>query len=133
MPEGGIDFEIHVDNLEEFKAALEAFPPMLQNDLYAGFQRIAAREEKILKGTAGFRDRTGRSRRSLYVVATWRPLGIEMGSWLPHMKWLAEGHGTWEGNWWAQFLRDMTPRVVESLQSLLKRVVDKYNTIFGRM
>jgi len=129
----GLELEIKIENIEEFKQALRQFPYMFKEEMYSGFQRIASKENRILKSTGGFQDRTGRSRRSLFVTATYRPLGLEMGSFLKHMKWLAEGHGTWKGNWWTTYLRGMTPRVVEGVSRVLKRLVNKYNKIFKEM
>ena len=122
-----LELEINIENVEEFKKALEQFGLMFKNEMYSGFQRIASKEDKILKSTGGFQDRTGRSRRSLFVVATYNPLGLEMGSFLPHMKYLADGHGSWIGNWWKGYLIGMVPRVVEDVEKVLKRLVNKFN------
>lgn len=129
----GLEMSIEIENIPEFKKAINDFGPMLKEDMYRSFQRTASKEDRILKSTSGFKDRTGRSRRSLFVTATWKPLGLEMGSFLPHMKYLAEGHGTWKGNWWATYLRGMTVRVVEDVSRALKRLVTKYNKKYKDM
>lgn len=126
-----LDLTIEIENAEQVKAALKQFPSMLKEDLYRGFQRIANKEEKILKSTGGFSDRTGRLRRSLYVTATYIPLGLEMGSLARYAVYVAKGHGTWAGNWWNTYLKGMGPRVAEQVARVLKRVVDKFNKLTG--
>ena len=128
-----VEVTIDLENVEEFKAALREFGPMFKSEMYSGLQRIANKEERELKSTAYFNDITGRSRRSLFVTATYNPLGLEMGSWLPHMKYLAFGHGTWEGNWWTKYTKGMIPRVTEGISDILNRLVRKYNNRFKGM
>jgi hypothetical protein len=122
-----LELTIEVDNIEEFKAALNKFGVMFKNEMYSGFQRIANKEEKKLKSTGGFKDRTGHLRRSLFATATYNPLGLEMGSMSKYAIYVAEGHGTWKGNWWNTYLRGMVPRVVEGVTYLLQRLVNKFN------
>ena len=122
-----LELTIEIENAEEFKQALERFGVMFKTEMYSGFQRIANKEERILKSTGGFEDRTGRLRRSLFVVATYKPLGLEMGSTSNYAIYTARGHGTWMGSWWNTYIKGMTVRVVEGVERLLKRLVDKYN------
>ena len=122
-----LELEINIENVEEFKKALEQFGLMFKNEMYEGFQRIANKEEKILKSTGGFQDRTGSLRRSLFVTATYNPLGMEMGSMSKYAIYTAEGHGTWKGSWWNSYLNGMVPRVVEEVEKVLKRLVNKFN------
>ena len=129
----GLELEIKIENIEEFKQALRQFPYMFKEEMYSGFQRIASKEERILKSTGGFQDRTGRLRRSLFATATYRPLGLEMGSYSKYARYVAEGHGTWRGNWWNTYIKGMTPRVVEGVSRVLKRLVRKFNKMFEGM
>lgn len=122
-----LEFTIEIENVEEVKKALDQFPIMFKREMYSGFQRIANKEERILKSTGGFDDRSGHLRRSLFVTATYNPLGIEMGSFAKYAKYVAEGHGTWRGNWWNTYLKGMTVRVVEEFERLLNRLVNKFN------
>jgi len=122
-----LELEINIENVEEFKKALEQFGLMFKNEMYSGFQRITNKEEKILKSTGGFQDRTGSLRRSLFVTATYNPLGMEMGSMSKYAVYVADGHGSWLGNWWKTYLIGMIPRVVEDVEKVLKRLVDKFN------
>jgi len=126
-----LELTLEIENLKEFKEAIDRFRPMLKNDLYTGFQRVAAKEDRILKGTTGFQDRTGHLRRTLYVLATFRPLGLEIGALAKYAYWVAMGHGTWKGNWWNTYLREMAPRVADALSKILDRIVKKYNRLFG--
>jgi len=130
MSEMNVELTIKIENAEEFRAAIKKFGPEMKDGLYRGFQRIASKEERILKSTGGFRDRTGHLRKSLYVLATYKPLGLEMGALAKYAYWVAEGHGTWKGNFWNTYLREMTPRVVEGVLRVLKRIVNKLNKMF---
>jgi len=126
-----LELELKIENLEEFKQAINKFGPMLKEELYSGFQRIASKEERYLKATTGFRDRTGHLRRSLYVLATYNPLGLELGALAKYAVYVAQGHGTWRGNFWRTYLHEMTPRVAEALDRTIKRLVKKFNNLFG--
>jgi len=128
--ECNVELELKIENLEEFKQAIKSFSPMLKEGLYSGFQRIANKEEKILKSTAGFQDRTGHLRRSLYVLATYNPLGLEIGALAKYAYWVAFGHGTWRGNWWNSYLREMAPRVAEGVLGVLERTVKRFNKMY---
>ena len=122
-----LELTIEIENVEEFKKAIDRFGIMFKTEMYDGFQRIANKEDKILKSTGGFEDRTGKLRRSLFVTATYNPLGMEMGSMSKYAVYVAEGHGTWRGNWWNTYIKGMTIRVVEDVERVLKRLVDKFN------
>jgi len=121
---------ITIDNMSEVKEYLDQFPPILKEEVFRSFQRLAFTKDKELKASADFNDRTGRSRRSLFVVATYNPLGLEMGSYLPHMKYLAYGHGTWRGGWWEKWKRQSTAQIVERITNTVKRAVNKFNRMF---
>lgn len=125
-----LEITFKIENVEEVKRALDRFPVMFKNEMFRGFQRIASKEEKMLKGTSGFQDRTGHLRRSLFVTAMYKPLGLEMGSTSRYAGYVAKGHGTWKGNWWNMYIKDMTPRVVEGISRVLKRLVNKWNKSF---
>jgi len=127
MSESKLELTLEIENLVEFKTALNEFRPMLKDMLYRSFQRTANKEEQFLKSTAGFQDRTGHLRKSLYVLATFNPLGLELGALAKYAIYVAEGHGTWRGNWWRTYIRKMTPRVAQSVSDALKRVVRKFN------
>jgi len=122
-----VELTIEIENIEEFKHAIDKFGYMFKEDMYSGFQRMANKEERILKSTSGFQDRTGHLRRSLFVTATYNPLGLEMGTYSKYAKYVAEGHGTWRGNWWNTYIKGMTIRVVEGTERLLRRLVEKFN------
>ena len=129
MVEGGIEFDIKFENIKEVQDLLRQFPIEMKEEVFRSFQRTAAKQEKELKATTGFRDVTGKLRRTLFVVATYNPLGIEMGSWSDYAKYVAEGHGTWLGNWWETFKRRSIPEISISIEKALTRIVEKYNRL----
>jgi hypothetical protein len=122
-----LEVELITENAEEVKAAFERFGPALESSLFQAYERAAMSEEKNLKATIGFSDRTGRLRRSLYVVAVRYPLGLEFGSHLGYAVYVAMGHGTWLGGWWVQYLSEAVPRVLEAINSALERLTRKFS------
>ena len=126
MSEVNLELTIDIENLKNVQRALEQFPNELKNSMFRKMQVVSNREEKILKGTSGFKDRTGRSRRSLFVTATYNPVGIEMGSYIPHMVPLAFGHGTWAGGFWEEYIKGMARRLPEDIGSALERTIKEF-------
>lgn len=126
-----IEVELVMENNEDVKRALSEFGPELESELFGSYERLAMQEEKMLKSTTGFKDVTGRLRRSLFVVASRFPLGIEFGSYLSYSYYVAMGHGTWFGGWWVDYLSQAVPRVVDAVEKVLERLVGKYNAKGG--
>ena len=125
-----VELEITLENKEQVKAALTQFPMELKQSVYTRFQRVANREEKILKSTTGFKDRTGHLRRSLAVVARWNPLSLEMGAYAWYAKYVAHGHGTWVGNWWNTYIRELMNRLPDDISQAVDRAVKAFNRRF---
>ena len=123
MVEMNLELSINMENLKQVEQALDQFPIELKEGMHRRMQQSANREEKILKSTTGFRDRTGRSRRSLFATATYNPIGIEIGSFLPHMVPLAYGHGTWLGGFWEEYIKGLAQRMPEDIKNMLERTI----------
>ena len=127
MSSMSVDLEINIENLNQVKDVLSQFPKELKGSLYTRFQRIANREEKILKSTSGFRDRTGRLRRELMAVAKYNPLSIEIGTYTPYGVYVAYPHGTWRPHWWQEYIKGMASRVPNDIKGVLERAVRDFN------
>ena len=123
-----VNLEINIENLNQVKEALNQFPIELKNSLYTRMQRIANREEKILKSTTGFQDRTGRLRRELMAVAKYNPLSVEIGTYTPYGTYVAYPHGrSWKPHWWQDYIVGMAFRVPEDIKGVLERTVRDFN------
>jgi len=125
--EGELEISIVIENEEQLKQVLDSFSLEMEGEVYNSLLRTANKEEKILKSTARFTDRTGKGRRSLFVTATFNPLGIEGGSYNPYMKYVAKGHGTWRGNWWETYKKGAIPRIFKDIERAVNKVVKKFN------
>lgn len=127
-----VDIEFRVENAEEVKKALRSFPNELKESLYRSYLRSANKQEKILKATTGFRDRTGHLRRTLIATASYNPLAITIAALADYARYVAYGHGTWKGNWWLTFLRGAIPQIVGDAEKALEATVKRFNRLMGR-
>jgi len=127
MVEMNVTLDINIENLNQVKEALSQFPNELKESLYTRYQRIANREEKILKSTVGFKDRTGRLRRELFVAVNYNPLSIEFGTWTPYSPYVAYGHGSFKGGFWQEYIIGMASRVPNDIKNVLERTVNDFN------
>ena len=128
MSEETVDFDIEIENLDEVKNVFKQFSREMVFRLFDSFGLTANREEKILKSTIGFRDRTGRLRRDLFVTAVLNPLGIEMGTHTPYAGYVAFGHGTWRGGFWDEYIMGAVPRILDSIDRVVRRLTKEYST-----
>jgi hypothetical protein len=124
---GGLEVDIKIINLDEVKRALKTFGVDMQNELLNALQPIASEEEKFLKSTSGFRDRTGHLRRSMYVTVLYNPPGIEVGVTSNYAVYVAMGHGSWRGNWWLTYLHSAVPRIIDGFEKAVNRMAVKFN------
>lgn len=123
MSEETVDFEIELENVEEVKAFFRRFGDKMDFAIYDSLMITANKEERILKGTMGFSDKTGHLRRSLFVTAVLNPLGIEMGSYAKYAPYVAYGHGTWIGGFWDDYVMEAVPRILDSIDRSLNRLI----------
>lgn len=128
-----VNLEINVENLNQVKEALSQFPNELKDSLYRRFQRIANREEKTLKSTSGFQDRTGRLRRELMAVAKYNPLSIEIGTYTPYGIYVAYPHGTWKPIWWLDYIKGLSSRLPNDLREAVDRAVKDFSKKYSGM
>lgn len=128
-----VNMDIKIDNLNQVKEALNQFPKELNDSLFTRFQRIANREEKILKSTTGFNDRTGRLRKELMAVAKYNPLSIEIGTYTPYSSYVAYGHGTWRGGWWQEYIIGLSSRLPNDIKGALERTVRDFNKKYSEV
>lgn len=122
-----VNMEVNIENLNQVKEVLNQYPVELKESVYRKFQRSANREEKILKSTTGFKDKTGRLRRELMAVAKYNPLSIEIGTYTPYGTYVAFGHGTWRPTWWYNYLRGVSSRIPNDIKQALERSVKDFN------
>ena len=122
-----VNLEINIENLNQVKEAINQFPNELKESLYRRFQRVANREEKILKSTTGFQDRTGRLRRELMAVAKYNPLSIEIGTYNPYSPYVAYGHGSWRGGFWQEYIIGMASRLPNDLRESVDRAINDFS------
>lgn len=122
-----MEIEVRLDNLDEIRDALNRFPEEMTNSMYRRLQRSAAREEKILKSTREFKDRTGYLRNTMAVVATYRPIGIYANIFAWYAKYVAHAHGTWNPRWWYEFIGGFMTRIPKDLSKALEEVVKLWN------
>ena len=123
----GLRLEIKVKNIKGLLVPLEEFTPIMRRELYNSLLRIANKEERMLKSTLKFTDRTGKLRRSLFIVATFKPLGISGGSFNPYAIYVAYPHGTWSGSWWLSYKRRAIPRILNAIKGAANRIVRKWS------
>jgi len=126
-----LEIEFEIENITGVKEAFRQFHMELQESLYRRFQRMANREEKILKSTTGFKDRTGKLRKSLAVVARWKPLGLDVAAYAEYAYWVAHGHGTWKGNWWLTYIKGLMERLPNDATQAMARAVKSFNDKYG--
>ncbi len=127
MADNELEFDIKIENAEEFTQTMNSFSPYMQNELYGEFVRIASKEERTLKSTTGFSDVTGKLRRDLFVTATIHPLGIEGGTYTPYGKYVEYPHGTWRGGFFSNYKNSALPRIFEAIERAVNKIVGKFN------
>lgn len=122
-----VDMEVRLENLPEVVEAFKQFPVDMKNTMFRSLQISSNREEKILKSTTGFRDRTGHLRSTMAVVARYRPIGIDVDIFARYAKYVAHAHGTWRPRWWYEFVAGFMERIPRGISSALERAVKKFN------
>jgi len=120
--------EVNLENLEEFKAALKEFSPELKDSMFMSFQRLASKLEREFKGTTGFKDKSGKLRRSIFCTATYEPLGLEYGALAPYAGYVEHGHGTWKGGWLRNMVVSKWAQINEAIKRALEKAIKKYQS-----
>jgi len=115
---------LEVENLKEFQEALKRFGLELPHGMYPSLQRTAFTLEQIFKSAAPYK--TGRLQRMTYCVATFRPLGLEMGSLAEYAYWTEAPHGTWPGGWFSKEFNRNIHIIIEGIQRALELGIKKY-------
>lgn len=123
-----VEIEVRLDNLPQIMDAFERFPEVMKDTMFRSLQRSANREEKILKSTREFKDRTGYLRRSMAVVARYKPVGIDVNVFAPYGVYVAHAHGTWRPRWWYRFVGGFMERIPRDISNALKRAIKKFNS-----
>jgi hypothetical protein len=126
-----VDFDLRVENVQEVLRILDGFPEYVHDELYTSMERIASEKERELKQMAGWTDRTGHFRRSLYVAPTFDPIGIEFGSFAAYGFWVANPHGTWSPTWWEEWIEICVRQMEDRLLGALDKIIKKFNTEYG--
>lgn len=124
MAKTSFETDLVVENLKEFQHALKRFGPELAHGMYPSLQRTAFKFEGILKGDAPYK--TGRLQRSTYCIATFRPLGLEMGALAEYAYWTEKPHGTWPGGWFSRAFNRNIHILIEGIERALERGIKTY-------
>jgi len=61
-----------------------------------------------------------------YCVATFRPLGLEMGSLAEYAYWTETPHGTWPGGWFSRAFNRNIHLIIEGIERALQQGIRKY-------